>query len=81
MKKRIEMKKTTHTQKHFGTLAVAVTISVAVAMLSACTGRTADNMVPSGETVRVEIPASDVAQDSIIANGVEISDSINNYVN
>lgn len=34
-----------------------------------CKGRTAENMEPTGETVRVEIPTPDVAQDSAIAAG------------
>lgn len=37
--------------------------------LSSCTGRTADNMTPLGETVRVVIPETDVAQDSAVALG------------
>lgn len=36
--------------------------------LSSCKGRTADNMEPTGETVRVVIPESDIAMDSAIAN-------------
>lgn len=38
-------------------------------LFSGCTGRTADNMKPLGETVRVVIPTPDVAEDSAIAAG------------
>lgn len=38
-------------------------------LLSSCKGRTADNMVPTGETVRVVIPEGDVAMDSAVAAG------------
>lgn len=48
--------------KAFGAIA-------ATFLLTACSGRTADNMTPSGETVRVVIPTQDVAGDSAIANG------------
>lgn len=49
-------------------------ISGSLAMLAlagACTGRTKENMEPTGETVRVVIPTQDIAQDSAIANGGE----------
>lgn len=44
-------------------------IGVLLMVATGCTGRTADNMVPTGETVRVVIPTQDVAADSAIANG------------
>lgn len=47
----------------------------ATGILSACTGRTADNMQPTGETVEVVIPNPDIEQDSVIANSPE-SDSL-----
>ena len=50
-------------------LFITLTAVGLAAALSACTGRTADNMVPTGETVEVVIPTSDVAADSVIANG------------
>lgn len=46
---------------------------MALFLATGCTGRTADNMVPTGETVRVVIPTQDVAQDSAIANGGEVT--------
>ncbi len=42
---------------------------VAGACLLSCTGRTADNMTPTGETIEVVIPTQDVEQDSVIVNG------------
>lgn len=50
-------------------LIITMTAVGLAAMLNACTGRTADNMVPTGETVEVVIPAPDVTADSVIANG------------
>ncbi|MBD5371281.1 MAG: hypothetical protein HDR80_09090 [Bacteroides sp.] len=47
----------------------------ALGTLASCSGRTADNMVPTGETVEVVIPTADVAMDSVIASGSE-TDSI-----
>ena len=38
-------------------------------LLTGCHGRTADDMVPSGETVRVVIPTDDIAPDSALAAG------------
>ena len=38
-------------------------------LLASCSGRTAENMKPTGETVEVNIPRNDVAEDAEIANG------------
>ncbi len=50
-------------------LSLTVTAVGLVLALCACTGRTADNMQPSGDTVEVVIPTQDVMQDSVIAAG------------
>ncbi|MDE6273044.1 MAG: hypothetical protein K2M31_08580 [Muribaculaceae bacterium] len=42
---------------------------MACGMMSSCKGRTADNMEPTGETVRVVIPEQDVDLDSAVAAG------------
>ena len=47
----------------------------ATGILCSCSGRTADNMVPTGETIEVVIPPADVVSDSVIANG-QAADSI-----
>lgn len=49
-------------------LAIGGMAVVGIVALSSCTGRTAENMKPAGETVHVVIPESDVVQDSVIAN-------------
>lgn len=38
---------------------------------TSCSGRTDDNMQPTGETIEVVIPEQDVAEDAVIANGGE----------
>ena len=38
---------------------------------ASCSGRTDDNMQPTGETIEVVIPEQDVAEDAVIANGGE----------
>lgn len=56
-----------------------VAVSIFSLALCACSGRTAENMQPLGETVEVVIPERDVAQDAALANGgfveTEVSDS------
>lgn len=52
---------------------ICAAAACAAIFLTGCSGRTADNMVPTGETVHVVIPTDDVAQDSAIANGEEIN--------
>lgn len=45
--------------------------SAAVAFLmtaAGCSGRKADNMQPTGETIEVVIPTEDILPDSVIAN-------------
>ena len=62
--------------KLFKTLGLALFLASSTILMAGCSGRTADNMHPSGETVEVVIPATDVEQDSVIANGLSESDSI-----
>lgn len=50
-------------------LFILITAVGLACVATACTGRTADNMQPTGETVDVVIPTPDVETDSIIANG------------
>ena len=50
-------------------MAVAAGLTAMGIMTGGCTGRTADNMTPSGETVRVVIPTPDIAADSALATG------------
>lgn len=38
---------------------------------ASCSGRTDDNMQPTGETIEVVIPEQDVTEDAVIANGGE----------
>lgn len=52
-----------------GSAIAFVAVFIATGLLTGCKGRTADNMVPTGETVRVVIPTDDVAQDSALAAG------------
>lgn len=48
-------------------------LCLVMSLMGSCTGRTADNMIPTGETVEVVIPTPDVTEDSIIANGETMS--------
>lgn len=57
-------------------LAPALLLLLAASLATGCKGRTAENMTPAGETIEVVIPEGDVAQDSIIANGAVIVDSL-----
>lgn len=55
---------------------------VAALLLGSCSGRRADDMKPSGETVEVVVPSEDVAADSAVAAGdadgrAVVVDSIN----
>ena len=43
-------------------------VIAATGILCSCSGRTADNMVPTGETIEVVIPTADVEIASVIAD-------------
>lgn len=47
----------------------ACAAAAVLAAFASCTGRTADNMQPTGETIEVVIPRGDVAIDSAVAAG------------
>ncbi|MBD5385786.1 hypothetical protein HDR69_05100 [bacterium] len=58
------------------TTLLLLTLLAAGAVLTSCTGRRADTMVPLGETVEVVIPEGDLVRDSAIAAGDVAGDTV-----
>ena len=58
------------------TTLLLLTLLAAGAVLTSCTGRRADTMVPLGETVEVVIPEGELVRDSAIAAGDGAGDTV-----